>query len=44
MFFKVSVLKIFANIDSKTPVLESLLNKVEGRQIYLKRLKQGVFL
>ena len=32
MFFKIGVLKNFANIHRKTTVLESLFNKVAGRK------------
>ena len=49
MFFEIGVLKIFCNIHRKTPVLESLFNKVAGLTscpaTLLKRdFNKGVFL
>ena len=48
MFFKLGVLKNFAKFHRKTPVLESLFNKVpnlKGLQLKLKRTSiTGVFL
>ena len=46
MFFKIGVLKNFANIQRKTPVLESLFNKVAGLQLsceYCEIFKNGIF-
>ena len=46
MFLKIGVLKKFRNIHRKTPVLESLFNKVTGLQVCLfirKRLQHKCF-
>ena len=45
MFFKIDVLKNFANFTGKKPVLESLLNKVAGLNAcnFIKKILQHRF-
>ena len=47
MFFKIGILKIFRNVNRKTPVLESLINKVQAVKslaLLIRDTNTGVFL